>query len=97
MIENEFCPQNSFITLKYFSAPNGNFGDELNPYIFKTLFPDLLKESTEKNTIDFYGIGTLIDSRIDQNKQTILFGTGVNDISMTYKKDNWDIFFCEVQ
>lgn len=77
--------------LTYFKAGRGNFGDDLNPYIFRRLFPSAL--SDDNDGINFYGIGTLIDSRIDQNGKAVLMGTGIRDLSLTYDTHNWDIFF----
>ncbi len=77
--------------LSYFKATQGNFGDDLNPYIFHRLFPSILSRETDET--DFYGIGTIIDSRINQNRKAVFLGTGIRDLSLTYNKENWDVFF----
>lgn len=77
--------------LRYFKSKDGNFGDDLNPYIFQKLFPSTF--ISEDDGIDFYGIGTIIDDRINPEKHSIFFGTGIRDIAKTYDKTNWEVFF----
>lgn len=79
------------MNLSYFKAGRGNFGDDLNPYIFYRLFPSVLSNGTDDT--DFYGIGTIVDSRIDQNRKAVFMGTGIRDLSLVYNKENWDVFF----
>jgi len=74
--------------LRFWNGPN--FGDQLNTYIFPKLFPDLLKRGDEK---ELWGIGSLIDSRIDRQQHAILFGTGVRDPLLDFKGHLWDIRF----
>ena len=79
--------------LNFFRAKDySNFGDELNPYIFNHIFPELLNNNVFKD-IDFYGIGSIIDSRISKNTKAVIFGTGVRDITIPYNTINWDIRF----
>lgn len=80
------------MNLKYFKAEKGNFGDELNPFIFNRLLK-CISQPDNYSDIDFYGIGTLIDRRIDETRRTVLFGTGIRDICRTYNQMNWNIFF----
>ena len=69
-----------------------NFGDELNPYIFHHFFPDFFNQ-THNDKINFYGIGTIIDSRINSEEKNIIFGTGIRDITIPYDKKKWDVRF----
>jgi len=81
------------MNLKFFRAPDyNNFGDELNPYIFNHLFSEIfsLKKYAE---FDFYGIGSIIDSRISADINAILFGTGIRDITKSYVTKKWDVRF----
>ncbi len=67
------------MNLYYFRDPVGNFGDDLNPWLWPKLLPGLLemeKENVQSNTI-FVGIGTLINERIPDNPHKIVFGAGV--------------------
>ncbi|MDU1904943.1 MAG: polysaccharide pyruvyl transferase family protein [Dysgonomonas sp.] len=86
------------MNLIYSKNPKGNFGDDLNPYIFNALFKDLF-ENDETNDIDFFGIGTIIGSEgiltqeIKSKKKNIFFGSGVRNLTMKYSTDNWDIRF----
>lgn len=63
----------------YYKEPSGNFGDDLNAW----LWPILLGKTTEKNVSKiFYGIGTILSNDtklVDTNPevQKIVFGTGV--------------------
>ena len=59
--------------LHYFKAPNGNFGDDLNPWIWNRLAPDLL--DGDPATL-FVGIGTLLNDQLPSARHTVVFGTG---------------------
>ncbi len=60
--------------LYYYQAPAGNFGDDLNPWLWYKLRPDLFYD--DDNTL-FIGIGTLINHRLPKDKKKIIFGSGV--------------------
>ena len=60
--------------LYYFEDPIGNFGDDLNPWLWSRLIPDILDEDNE--TL-FLGIGTLLNQRIPENPLKVVFGAGV--------------------
>ncbi len=79
------------MNLIYFKAQKGNFGDDLNPFIFNRIFSCLT--NSDHADIDFYGIGTLIDRRIDQTRHSVFWGTGIRDITQRYDQKNWEIFF----
>jgi len=81
------------VKLNYFIAKDyPNFGDELNPYIFNHLFSSIFN-SPKYNYVNFYGIGSIIDSRISEDSDAIIFGTGIRDIARNYNTLNWDIRF----
>jgi len=63
--------------LNYYRAEIPNFGDDLNPVIFHALFPRLFGEGTGE--IDFYGIGSVLDHRVDPARNAVIFGAGVRD------------------
>lgn len=60
--------------LYYFKDPYGNFGDDLNPWLWNKLIPDVLDENPEEL---FVGIGTLINHRIPDPPVKHVFGSGV--------------------
>jgi succinoglycan biosynthesis protein ExoV len=78
----------------YYKDPNGNFGDDLNGW----LWPQLFGEEKNIDDIAFIGIGSIlfnnhkIISNLDQKK--IVFGTGIRP---THEKfiidDKWDVKF----
>lgn len=84
--------------LIYSKNPKGNFGDDLNPYIFNKIFEDVFSHSGNEE-INFYGIGTIIGSHniickeIDNNIKNVFFGTGVRNLFFNYDTENWDIRF----
>lgn len=50
----------------------GDFGDDLNPWIWGALTPELLDESQDELLL---GIGTLINSNVPPAPKKIVFGT----------------------
>jgi len=63
--------------LFYYRGRNGvaNFGDELNPYLWSRLLPDLDRRGGPDWV--FVGIGTLLNDRLPPASRTIVFGAGV--------------------
>ncbi len=74
--------------LAFWDGPN--FGDQLNKYIFPRLFADLINDEDD---VDLYGIGSIIDNRINLKDRAVLFGTGLRDPFRDYNGHNWDIRF----
>ncbi len=60
--------------LYYFKDPYGNFGDDLNPWLWKRLLPDILDESEDEI---FVGIGTLLNHRLPAFPIKHVFGSGL--------------------
>ena len=66
--------------LSYYKLPNGerNFGDNLNPWIWDQLIPDVLDND---ESVAFVGIGSLINDglsyRTRHASKRVIFGTGV--------------------
>lgn len=66
--------------LCYWRFPNGtpNFGDDLNPWLWKQLIPRLFDED---DSVAFVGIGTIINERLADlthgARRRIIFGSGV--------------------
>ena len=80
--------------LYYFEGENGtrNFGDELNPYLWSRLLPDLDRRGSPD--WQFVGIGTLLNDLLPTANRTIVFGTGVGYGKTVPKpNDSWRIYF----
>lgn len=80
------------MNLNYYKGKIPNFGDELNPYIFHSLFKGMFNDQLYPD-ISFYGIGTLIDQKLLKNRKSIIFGTGVRNTQYNYWPNDWDIRF----
>lgn len=70
----------------YFQDPEGNFGDELNRWLWPRLFNGAVtgfghhgietREENQTESLLFYGIGTILDDRIPVEPRKIIFGSG---------------------
>ncbi len=81
--------------LSYFKSKEGNFGDDLNPYIFQSLLGEAVFNNDEYSDKSLYGIGTIIDQRLlkDPRKHKIIFGSGIRDPYFNLSSLNLDIRF----
>ncbi|MCX6348312.1 MAG: polysaccharide pyruvyl transferase [Candidatus Aureabacteria bacterium] len=59
--------------LEYCQVRGGNFGDDLNPWLWSRLIPDLLDNDGK---VGFYGIGTLLHRGLPKNQIKVIFGAG---------------------
>lgn len=59
--------------LYYFKDPSGNFGDDLNPWLWRQLLPDILDDREDEI---FVGIGTLLNHRLPMLPIKHVFGSG---------------------
>jgi hypothetical protein len=59
--------------LHYYKDPHGNFGDDLNPWLWSKLIPDLLDD--DGRTL-FVGIGTILRREIPRGPGKVVFGSG---------------------
>lgn len=59
--------------LHYYRDPHGNFGDDINAWLWRRLVPDWWGDSDD---IHFCGIGTLIDSTMPPARRGIIFTSG---------------------
>lgn len=59
--------------LYYFKDPEGNFGDDLNPWLWQNLLGDVFDQNTDEL---FVGVGTLLNHRIPKAKKVTVFGSG---------------------
>jgi len=82
----------------YFKSVNGNFGDDLNPWLWPKVFDDSLNENDNSY---FLGIGSILHSQNKDlnnisDRKKIIFGTGVrpsNNYTDLKIDDTWDIRF----
>lgn len=59
--------------LYYFKDPHGNFGDDLNPWLWKQLLPNFFNNDSSQV---FVGIGTLLNHRLPTEPIKHIFGSG---------------------
>lgn len=76
--------------LYYYQDPKGNFGDDLNPWVWNSLAPDLLDDDP---SVLLVGIGTLINSKAPVRPRKIVFGSGVGYHRLPVINDKWK-FYC---
>ena len=90
--------------LFYCDVPAGNFGDDLNTYLWPKLLPDAFEGMVrfwplEADTVDrhdpeatlFVGIGTLIHEKVPANGRKIVFGSGCDGARLPALDSRWDI------
>lgn len=76
--------------LYYYKDSRGNFGDDLNPWIWNVLAPELLDDDGANLLV---GIGTLINSKAPRRPRKIVFGSGVGYHHLPRIDDKWH-FHC---
>jgi hypothetical protein len=74
--------------LFYHRDPIGNFGDDLNPWLWPRLIPELLDDNPAAL---FVGIGTILDERIPDEPRKVVFGTGVGYGRLPALDERWKI------
>lgn len=79
--------------LYYYRDPVGNFGDDLNAWLWPQLFPFPIKEAFDDDTL-FIGIGSLLNHKIPAlPKKKKIFGSGYGYGNLPHIDENWD-FYC---
>lgn len=76
--------------LYYYQDPAGNFGDDLNPWLWYGLAPELFDDDGSSLLV---GIGTLINSKVPAAPRKLVFGSGVGYGAAPKIDANWD-FYC---
>jgi succinoglycan biosynthesis protein ExoV len=76
------------VRLFYYQDPDGNFGDDLNAWLWPRLIPELL--DGDGSTL-FVGIGSILDRRIPQGPRKIVFGTGVGYGLLPVLNEEWQV------
>lgn len=76
--------------LYYYKDKIGNFGDDLNPWLWNRLLPGFFDD--DEQTI-FIGIGTLLNSLLPREKNKVVFSSGVGykDLPPSVD-DSWKIY-----
>ena len=55
---------------------NGNFGDELNGWMWQELYPELFAGDDPDDGVDFIGIGTILDRHLPSRGLNVVLGSG---------------------
>ena len=74
--------------LIYCRMPGGNFGDDLNATLWKTLFPDLEQLSPE---VALHGIGTILSGKSPAAAKSVVLGSGASSARIRVNVHNSDI------
>jgi len=75
--------------IDYCKNPNGNFGDDLNAWLWPKLIPELLEKDDNNYLI---GIGTILSkNNIPAHGKKIVFGSGTGYKSDAKIDNTWDI------
>jgi len=78
------------VKLYYYKDPIGNFGDDLNPFIWDALAPEIFDEDDSSILL---GIGTLINSQVPAQPVKLIFGSGVGYLEPPKVDAKWQ-FYC---
>lgn len=77
--------------LVYAKLEPGNFGDELNPYLWPRLFP---KAFAREDDCDFLGIGTILSPFVDRKgHRKVVFGAGAGYWDAPVLDSSWTVYF----
>ena len=61
--------------LFYYQDPHGNFGDDVNAWLWNRFIPEAFQD--ENDGVTFSGIGTIIGPRMHDEGRWIVFGSGI--------------------
>jgi succinoglycan biosynthesis protein ExoV len=86
------------LQLYYYRDPEGNFGDDLNIWLWSRLLPETVDVAVPCPTDGsiaperplFVGIGSILDSGIPSNPRKVVFSAGTHGSAPTID-DHWDI------
>ena len=77
--------------LYYYIDKRGNFGDDLNPWLWPQLIPSLIDDQDDEL---FVGIGTLLNDRVPKEPKKVVFGSGAGyGSALPTVDDKWS-FYC---
>lgn len=75
----------------YYKDKDGNFGDDLNEWLWPKLFGSLFKELFDENTL-FLGIGSILDEHVPISKKKVVLGSGYAYSSPPEIDESWNFF-----
>lgn len=88
--------------LYYHKDPEGNFGDDLNPWLWNRLLPDMFdgdfahdprhRTSEPDGSSLFVGIGTLLNQNIPPMGRKAIFATGTGYGGDPKRDDSWHVY-----
>lgn len=73
-------------------VPFGNFGDELNQWLWNRALPGVFDNPESNSDAVFVGFGTLLNENLPKFKQTIIFGTGHGFSKPPKIDETWKIY-----
>jgi succinoglycan biosynthesis protein ExoV len=76
--------------LYYCKTPEGNFGDDLNLWLWPRLAPEVCEDI---RGVLFVGIGTILSHRMPREPLKVVFGAGWGGARLPKIDDRW-IFYC---
>lgn len=76
--------------LYYYKDPVGNFGDDINPWLWYELAPELFDQDDSELLV---GVGTLINSLVPKQAKKLVFGSGVGYDTLPPIDNSWH-FYC---
>lgn len=78
------------MNLFYYKDRRGNFGDDLNPWIWYSLYPQIFQEKSQEFVL---GIGTLINDRAPSEGRIHVCGSGVGYHHPAQIDSRWNFVF----
>lgn len=75
--------------LYYYKDEIGNFGDDLNPWLWSQLLPEYLNNDPSEL---FVGIGTLLNHKLPNKPRKYIFGSGAGYGKPPIVDEKWEIF-----
>ncbi|MFA5038097.1 MAG: polysaccharide pyruvyl transferase family protein [Candidatus Omnitrophota bacterium] len=74
----------------YQSRTANNFGDELNPWLWNKIFPNLFDNDSD---VLVTGMGTILNGRVPKARKIIVLGSGVGYGKAPVIDDSWHIYW----
>ena len=81
------CDIGAMELINYCHIEGGNFGDDLNVNLWRSLFPNIAALS---GRFLLYGVGTLLDGNPYQNVKKIVLGSGLGEARGACAGPDWD-------